>query len=253
MKHSFIDKYSDIDSPIHRFDPRLKFIFVILCVIIIVSQPRGHLLPFAFYGGIVVLFMIMSRIPIKFMLTRLLFVFPFILMASLFYPVSIYINDINSFHSLQGDAINVAFSILFKGSLSVILLILLISTEKFHNIISAMRMLKMPKIIGIISALMYRYIFVFSDEAMKTSMARNSRTPGKLKLNKIKVYGNQMAMIFIRSWNRSQNIYNAMISRGFDGEFATMKEFKIKKSEIALFTLILIIFLTIRVGSEIIL
>ncbi|MBS4013527.1 MAG: cobalt ECF transporter T component CbiQ [Bacteroidetes bacterium] len=253
MNHSFIDKYSDINSPIHRFDPRLKFIFVILCVAIIVSQPRGQLLPYAFYGMMVISIMLLSRIPITFMLRRMLFVLPFILMASLFYPISIYIYDSASFPSIQNEAFSVAFSIFFKGSLSVILLILLISTEKFHNIISGMRMLKMPKIIGVISALMYRYIFIFSDEAMKTSMARNSRTPGRLKVNKIKVYGNQMAMIFIRSWDRSQNIYNAMVSRGFNGEFATMKEFKIKKSEIALFTLAIIMFLVIRVGSEIIL
>ncbi len=200
----------------------------------------------------VISLMIISKIPIIFMLKRLLFVLPFILMASLFYPISIYIYDSSSFASLQNEAFIVSFSIFIKGSLSVILLILLISTEKFHNIISGMRMLKMPKIIGTMSALMYRYIYIFSDEAMKTSMARNSRTPGKLRVCKIKVYGNQMAMIFIRSWDRSQSIYNAMISRGFNDEFPTMKEFKIKKYEIALFVLAIMMFLSVRVGSELI-
>jgi cobalt/nickel transport system permease protein len=221
-------------------------------VFIIVSQPGKELLPFAFYGGMVISLMIISRIPIIFMLKRMLFVLPFILMASLFYPISIYIYDSNSFASLQNEAFIVSFSIFIKGSLSVILLILLISTEKFHNIISGMRMLKMPKIISTMSALMYRYIFIFSDEAMKTSMARNSRTPGKLRVSKIKVYGNQMAMIFIRSWDRSQIIYNAMISRGFNNEFPTMEEFKIKKSEILLFALAIMMFLSVRVGSELI-
>lgn len=246
MKHSFLDKYGEIDSPIHSFDARLKFIFTILGIIIIASEPNDNLLPFAFYGIIVVFLFFMSKVPYIYVLKRLLIVLPFILMAALFYPLSLYFSDKEAFIIQQGNIIIAALSILLKSIISVSLLILLISTEKFHNLLSALRLLKMPKLIGTISALMYRYVFILADEAMKTNMAKRSRTPGKVRVNKVKVLSDQMAMIFIRSWDRSNIIYNSMVSRGFSGKFISLQKPKIKKSELLIFILAIIILLTIR-------
>ena len=47
-----------------------------------------------------------------------------------------------------------------------------------------------------------------------------------------KVYGNQAAVIFYRSWERSQLIYKSMLSRGFAGEFPESEEMKLRVSDI---------------------
>lgn len=250
MKHSFIDKYSHLESPLHRLDPRIKLITVFAFILIIVSEPRGELRPFILYGLVIATLVFVSRVPLRFILSRCLIVSPFVLMAAVFYPVSSMI--IGEFRGIDGyqAEYRVALSIVFKAFTTVILLTLLISTEKFHNLLLGLRKLKMPRLLGILSALMYRYIFILTDEAMRTSRARDSRTPGKLNMNKFKVYGNQAAMIFLRSMDRSQMIYNSMLSRGFKGEFPGMQLLALSGREIAFFIFFIFILLAIRLTNS---
>jgi len=246
LKHSFIDKYSNLNSTIHNLDPRIKLLMTFLGIIIIVSEPQGKILPFAFYGVAVLILVLLSRIPFHFILKRFLILSPFILMAALFFPVSLWLTKEEQIVNIQHPAFKVALSIFLKAGLSVLLLILLISTDKFHNLLLGLRKLKMPKLIGVIAALMYRYVFILSDEALKTKRARESRTPGRIKVNRMKVFSNQMAMIFLRSWERSKIIYHSMLSRGFNGEFPVMQKLALTRVDIMFFVCFLTAFLAVR-------
>jgi cobalt/nickel transport system permease protein len=135
---------------------------------------------------------------------------------------------------------------MLKATLSVTILILLASTEKFHNLLGGLRKIKFPVIVGILSALMYRYIFILSDEVMRTNRARNSRTPGNLRSGKLKVLGNQLATVFIRSTERSRIVYAGMVSRGFAGEFPSMSEKAIRARDIVFFCTFGVLLLYIR-------
>lgn len=249
MKHSFIDKYSDLGSPVHRIDPRIKLIAVFSAIVIMVSEPRGTVSPFIFYSLVTLFIALVSRVPLRFIMSRCLIVSPFIIVAALFYPVSAILTDgYTSLHSLQ-PAFRVSVSIMAKAFLSVILLTILVSTDKFHNLLLGLRRLKMPRLVGILSALMYRYVFIIYDEALRTSRARDSRTPGKLRVSRLKTFGNQSAMIFLRSWERAQIVYNSMLSRGFNGEFPVLHEISVKGKDIIYFVLIIIAFLAIRLTN----
>jgi cobalt/nickel transport system permease protein len=192
----------------------------------------------------------LSRVPMRFIFSRCLVVSPFILIAALSYPVSSMLMVQNQpDYSLRPEFM-IALSIIFKAFLSVILLTMLISTDKFQNLLLGMRNLRMPKILGIISALMYRYIFILYDEALRTSRARDSRTPGKIKMSRLKVYGNQSAMIFLRSWERSQTIYNSMLSRGFNGEFPAMHNLSFKRNDLLFSAIFIILLLSVRLTNK---
>jgi len=248
LKHDFLDKYSNLDSPIHRLDPRVKILTVLLAIVIIVSEPLGELFHFVFYFVIIALLAGLSRVPLKYLLVRCLIVSPFIVMAAAFLPLSVKLSP-----ELQPDysgysVYHASLTILFKAYSAVILLILLTSTEKFQRLLLGIRKLKMPRLVGVISALMYRYIFLLTDEVLKTTRARESRTPGKLKMSKIKVYGNQMAMVFIRSWERAHRVYDAMLSRGFHGEFPDTRILRLSRSDVFFAILFIGILLVIRLG-----
>jgi len=182
-------------------------------------------------------------------LGRCLIVSPFIVVAALFYPVSVMLTSGNQSPASLRPEIMVALSIMARAFLSVIMLTLLVSSERFHNLLLGLRRLKMPKLIGILSALMYRYVFILYDETLRTARARDSRTPGKLRTGRLKTLGNQSAMIFLRSWERSQTIYNSMLSRGFDGEFPVMSNIALKGRDIVYFILFIVIFLAIRLTN----
>ena len=240
MKHSFIDKYSHLDSPVHRLDPRIKFCAALAAIIIITTEPvTGRLMHFAIYSVIILVIAGLSKIPVRYMLKRMLILSPFILMAALFYPLSqVQLREV-SFSTDWRILAEVGLSVFLKASLALLILLLLSSTEKFHRLLRAIRKLRIPAIVTTISALLYRYIFLLSDEWLKTARARDSRTPGALRSGKFKVYGNQVALVFYRSWERSQVIYKSMLSRGFNGEFPDTKRMHLRGSDI-IFALIFI-------------
>ena len=238
MRHAFIDKYSHISSPVQRIDPLIKLLSALIIILAMVSQPPEHLLPFALYGLLVLMLLILSRIPPVYVMKRLLIVLPFILFAAVFFPLSVKLSDSSIRLSLYDPAVLKGISIFIKAALSVVVIIVLVSAEKFHHLLSAMRRLKMPAAVCITSALMYRYIFILADESMRTSLARQSRTPGKLRQNRLKVYGNQMAVVFLRSWDRSKIIYNAMLSKGFSCEFPAPGRERIKTGQIVSFCIL---------------
>jgi cobalt/nickel transport system permease protein len=248
LRHDFIDRYSNLGSPVHRLDPRVKVIAALAAIVIIVSEPRfGELLPFLFHALPVMAVLVFSRLPVGYVMKRLLIVSPFILMASLFYPLSVYITDREVFHTTGMSAVSAGFIILLKSMLAVIVLIVLSSTERFHRLLLAFRRLKVPVLVTTISALLYRYIFLIADETLKTTRARESRTPGRLRMGRIRVTGNQVAVIFLRSWERSQIIYQSMLSRGFSGEYPDMTALQIKGTDLVFSGLFIALLLSVRI------
>lgn len=248
MKHDFTDKYSHLDSPLHRLDPRAKVVTSFAGLVIVVSEPlTAGLYHMLLYSALLIVVTIISRLPVSFVLKRLLIVSPFVIMAALFFPLSQFIISPASFSENYHQATGSAIVIFFRAFLALLILILLTSTEKFHRLLLALRKLKMPKLICSISALLYRYIFLLTDEALRTSRARESRTPGKILMSRTKVYGNQVATIFIKSWERSQIIYKSMLSRGFTGEYPDMQKLRILPEDIVFPFIFLSLMLIIRI------
>ncbi len=215
------------------------------------SEHRLNLSPFAFYGIILIILFALSRVPLFYVFKRLIIVLPVIFLAAALYPFSALISKGSGFLRLSDSSITIAFSIFLKALLSVLFLILLVSTEKFHYLLGGLRKIRMPAVVCIIAALMYRYVFILSDELMRTSLARQSRTPGKLRLNRWKVLGNQMAVVFLRSWERSKMIFSAMRSRGFTGNFPSMNQSQMKASDVIVFCIFGLLFLSIRFWNEV--
>ncbi|PKP60130.1 MAG: cobalt ECF transporter T component CbiQ [Candidatus Altiarchaeales archaeon HGW-Altiarchaeales-1] len=121
----------------------------------------------------------------------------------------------------------ILFNVLVKSWLSVISMLTLTSTTKFSDLLKGFEYLKFPKVMLLVISFMYRYIFVIADEAMRLKTAGDARNFGNLKLKqRIEIFGNIIAVLFIRSYERAERVYAAMLSRGFDGNFKTIKEFK---------------------------
>jgi cobalt/nickel transport system permease protein len=169
---------------------------------------------------------------------RCLIISPFVILASGLMLVS---------GTVAGDTMMIALSIALKAFAAVILLTLLTSTEKFHRLIEGMRSLRLPSLLGVLSSFVYRYMFILSDEMMRTKRARMSRTPGRPVTGRIKTYGNQAATVFLRSWERSQVVYDAMCSRGFSGKFPLRKALDFSWYDAIFLATLTILFLTIRV------
>jgi cobalt/nickel transport system permease protein len=84
--------------------------------------------------------------------------------------------------------------------------------------------IKIPKIVIEIAMLMYRYIFVFLDEAINMYHSQETRNGYSTMKNSYKSMGMLMSSLFIKTWISGEQTFVAMESRCYDGSIKTMNE-----------------------------
>jgi cobalt/nickel transport system permease protein len=126
--------------------------------------------------------------------------------------------DIGAWHiAITDEGLAVLVNVIIKSWLCILCLIVLSSSTKFEELLHGMYRLKVPRVFVQITSFMYRYIFVIADQAMRMQMARDSRNYDLSRSNIFNTLGNMIGMLFIRSYERAERIYAAMISRGYNG------------------------------------
>ncbi len=253
MKHSYIDKYSDINSCIHTLDPRLKILITVIFILSIIFTKPTSFLSFALYALFIFILILLSKIPIGFVFRQSLVIIPFVLMVAVFIPFfkSGQVAGAYSFGTLRltitYEGLMIFWNVLIKAYLSVLYMIVLGTSTKFSNLLKAFESLKCPKLIIMIISFMYRYIYVLIDELMRMKRAKDSRLGrAAKKLYNLRVLANMIGVLFIRAYERGERVYLAMCSRGFNGEIKTLRDFRLKKTDFCFLLIAAILLVAIR-------
>ena len=253
MRHSYIDTYSQINSYIHRIDPRIKIVGIFALVLAIIFTPPHQFSSFGLYFLFILILILLSKIPLKFIFKRSLVVIPFVLMVAVFIPFfkKGEIAGGYSFGSLRltvtYSGLMILWNVLAKSYLSVLNMILLVASTRFSDFLKALEKLKIPHIFTMVLSFMYRYIFVIEDELMKMNQAKESRWVGKSKWRHIKTLANMVAVLFIRAYERGEQVYLAMCSRGFRDKIRTLHNFKLNLGDVYFLFLIAAALTVIRI------
>jgi cobalt/nickel transport system permease protein len=96
---------------------------------------------------------------------------------------------------------------------------LLILSTGFDKILLLLSSLKVPSVIVQMFALTYRYFFVSMYEAQSVLIAKEARTyvhKHTINFQVLKDLGAIIATLFIRTYERSERVFMAMKSRGFE-------------------------------------
>ncbi len=222
MKHGFLDKYSELDSVIHRLDPRTKMILGLAFILTVLGTPERAWCAFGFNLGLILLAGLLSRIPLRYLLTRSAAIVPFALLVTLFRVLP------------QGKEGLVAGMVVgFRAWLSAMALVLLSATTPFPLLLKGMEKLRMPPALVQILSFMYRYIFVLVDEAMRMERAWESRGAGSRWWASFRAMAGVVGVLFIRSYERAERVYQAMLARGFEGEVRTLNPLKFSARDLA--------------------
>ncbi len=246
MDHGFLDKYSDLHSPVHSLDPRIKVVAVITFMLLVVSTPATAFWSFAVYLLSIFLLVFLSGVPVLYVLKRSLVVVPFVLMVSIFLPFMP--DQTGGSISLGFSSISVSYrgllifwNVMAKGYIGVVTIILLSSTTPFPRLLQSLISLRFPQVFIVLLGFTYRYIFVLIDEAMRMKRARDSRMFGGRWLWHAGVVGNMIGTLFLRSFERGERIFAAMLSRGFDGTYALAENYRIRSIDFIYGTLFIAI------------
>lgn len=232
MRHSFLDRYHKGTSLIHRLDPRLKLIATLAFVLAVTTTPPHAWLVFVLLAILALGAILIAQIPLVEGLKRSSIALPFALMVAISLPFTQGGEVVWSWQilgwtlTITDEGLLLFTSVVVKAWLSVLLTGLLVATTPFPDLLKAMRSLHVPAILTATISFMYRYLFVLVDEVMRLKTAREARSVGSGRTVwwRAQVLGSMIGSLFIRSYERSERIYAAMLSRGFAGEIRTLTQ-----------------------------
>ena len=124
--------------------------------------------------------------------------------------------------TVSGHGLMVLWNVAIKSTISVLAVILLSSTTPFPELLRGMEKMRIPHMFTTLLSFMYRYIFVLIDEMQRMRRARDSRGWKGKWIWQAKVIGHMIASLFIRSYERGERVYAAMLARGYGGEVQTL-------------------------------
>lgn len=216
MNHR-IDRYAELDSPVHRWDPRLKLMglgtLAFACAF--VTDLRVVLLLVLASAGLALL----ARLPLSFVTGRLRYPGLFILALAVVLPF------------LSGETVLVRLGplalhleglldfLLIAGRFAAIVTIGLVvfATAPMLITIEALRALRLPDILADMLLLSYRYLYELGADLdrMRTATRLRGFQPRRPGPHTLATLGSLTGSLLVRGHEQSTRIHRAMILRGY--------------------------------------
>ena len=257
MHSDVFDRYHETESFIHRLDPRVKVAVTVAFILSNALLPDGAWLAFGCAWLFLLFINALSNLGLGFTFKRSFVALPFALVA-ITVLFSIPGKPLSTFHFLFWDLTITDMgllrftSILVRSWLSVQMAIMLVAVARFPDIVHALEHLRVPTILTTIIAFLYRYLFVLVDEVFRLLRAREARSAaetgsksGGSVVWRAQVAGNMAGQLFLRSYERSDRVYNAMLARGYTGHLLTINPHEFRRVDyvttaLALFVILLL-------------
>lgn len=222
-----LDRLAGQDSPVHRLDPRAKIVVTLAFLITVVSYAKYEVsaltplavFPIAIVGA--------GKVPLGLLCRYLLLACPFAIMVGAFNPL------FDRQILVQWGALEVSggwlsfVSILFRFVLTVSAALVLIATTGFNTVCAAAEQLGAPRLLATQCLLLYRYLFLLSQEAGRMSRAHALRALAGRGIS-IRVWGSLTGHLLLRAYARGQRIHSAMLCRGFTGDMPMLRALRFR-------------------------
>lgn len=244
------ERYSSLNFIIQKIDPRVKiFSFMALVLIAILAK---SIITLIILISITFILSTMSKIPLKFFFIRTSFIpifVTFIALPLIFITPGNQILNLN-FISITIEGVHKALIFILRVWTCANSLILLTLTTKFSSLINAMENINIPNIFTMMISITYRFIFLSINEAYRMLLAKEVRTIKKeSRLKAMRSLAMMFSTLFIRSYERGERVYLAMMARGYKGSTNNLKKMNINRKDF-IFALIIIFICIITLSLE---
>ena len=219
-----MDHFAAGRTPAHRLDPAAKTVALLAVVLAVVLVGREHFLPLALPAAALAAYHAVSRTPLGYTLRHMAIVSPFVAVMALAYPV-LEPGEVLARADVGPWALEVtregllrAADVTLRFVLSVWAAILLLATTRFQDMLMGLSRLRVPRVLVVQLAFMYRYLWILMDQAMRQRMAQEARDGGHGPWRvRFRARVGLVGVLMVRTWDRAERIYWAMSARGFDG------------------------------------
>ncbi len=210
MHHSFFDKYSELCSPIHSLDSRWKLLACLVATGTLISTPPDRVTALFLQLFLITIVVSLSRVPLKHYLKRIALILPITLLVMV-----ALLPALAGLYSV--GAVKLLFSMTIKSVGAALLLTVLSSTTKYRDLLSSMGAMGTPSVVVSLLYFMYVFVYVAIDEFERLIMARSSRDLSTARRLTFLSYSWLLGTFLMRSLDRSELTYQAMLGRGFSG------------------------------------
>jgi cobalt/nickel transport system permease protein len=233
----FTEEHARKPGWLQRIDPRAKLgMFVAL----VLAAGLSNALPVLIGLYLVILLAARaSRVPFDFFVRRVWLGIPFfagvVILPSIFFAPGPRLFDLAvgplhltpSIPGLTGAVVFVA-----RVGVSVSLAVLLVLTTPWADVLKSLQALRVPQVFILLLSMTYRYIFLFFRTANGMFEARKSRVVGRTSGNEQRgwITGSMMSLLN-RSFKMSNDVYAAMMARGFTGAIRSYTTYRMQTAD----------------------
>ena len=233
----FDEPFAQGDSPVHRLDPRVRLASAALfslCVALL-RDPAAAAAALVLAAATLAA----SLPPASLLARRLAVVNAFILFLWATVPATMPGETLLALGpvSFSREGMSLAWLVTLKSNAILMAFLALAATMNAPTMGHAMDRLGVPPKLVFLFLFTYRYLHVIADEWRRLITAARLRgfVP-RTGMHSYRTIAHLLAMVLVRSFDRSGRVYQAMVLRGFAGRFASVVGFRARSRD-ALFAL----------------
>lgn len=229
-----LEEFADGQTFLHHMDPRVKFISGVpfLIVVALMKGIAGPLAALMVAASIAT----MARLDIHKLMARMLGVNVFVAFLWLTVPFTLPGSEAFSLgpFAASREGIAMALSLTLKTNAIVLATIAIFGTTEAFSLAHALVHLHAPQKLVYLFFFFYRYISVLHEEYTRLREAMRARAfRARTDMHTYRSLAWLVGMLLIRSHDRSERIYEAMLCRGFHGHFPIIRHFHLHRIDVA--------------------
>ncbi len=201
----------------------VKIAGMIIFVGAVVATPREAFWAYALYASMLIGLAVLAEVPPATIGKRMLIEVPFVVFALLlpFFGGGNKIDVLGL--TLSEEGLWGAWTIIAKATLGVGASVLLAATTTVPDILAGLDRLRFPRVMTAIAGFMVRYLDVVASEMgrRRTAMAARGYQPRWFWQNR--ALASSAGALFIRSFERGERVYDAMVARGYSGRMPRLR------------------------------
>jgi cobalt/nickel transport system permease protein len=242
----------DPDSPVHRLDPRAKLLGFVGITVVAVSTPLHAWPAYVACALALVVLASIARVGPGVLWTRARVVLPLVVFVAVFVPFvrggrTVAVGPFE----LSESGLATFLTVSAKATIGTLSAVLLGATTSFPDVLHALERLRAPRLLVLIAGFMYRYLFVIVDETrrMRTALAARAYRPRHLL--QVSAIGRVVIAMFLRTYDRGERVYVAMLARGYRGTMPRYDALLWRRADALFVAALGMTLLAVRIGAEV--
>ena len=205
------------DSRLHALPAHVKLVALLIVIVAVVATPRERVGVFAAHAAVIIVAAAGAHLSPRFIGGRLLIGAPFLAFAFLLPFVGGGDRVVVGALSLSVGGLWGAWSVLVKGTLALAASVVVTATTPVPALLAGLGRLRVPVVITEIAGFMVRYLEVIAGEMHRAKVAMAARGYQPRWAWQGTALATSAGALFIRSHERGERVYDAMLSRGYQG------------------------------------